>query len=1026
MKKVHVLLTLVFSLLLFVAIAQNKQVTGVVTSAEDGSTLPGVAVVVKGNTAVGAVTALDGSYQLNVPADARVLVFSFVGMQRLELPVSESGVVNASLETEITPLNEVMVIGYGTQIKSKMTGNVSKVSGAEIQNTPVPSIQQAMQGKAAGVFIESANGKVSGITRMRVRGSSSITASNEPLFVVDGVPLSTEPLNQTGADINPLTSINFNDIESIDVLKDASSTAMYGSRGANGVVLITTKKGKAGDTKINLNMQYGFSNPSRLREFMNAEQFIAYFREAGVNSDIYEGYDDDYWQAHVERRLKRYSGWAAILDDKGNYLGSEVNTDWQNEAFQKGLLQMIDLSATGGTDKLKYFASLSYNNQQSIIVSNGLERFSGRLNVDNKVNKWLDLGLTMNLSRTSIDQVSADNAFSTPLQIVALSPITPIRDLDGNLSGTPTTTYYNPLIDVEDTQRELLETRAVSNGYLKFNLMKGLAWRNELGYDLYTLKENGRYGANTDSGQGINGYGLSNYGQTQSLVLKSYFDYNVTINDWGISAVLGTEYQKTNIDNTWVEGQNFPTDDLKYLASAGKITDGSSSLTEYSFLSYFTRANIDYKSKYLATIAVRSDASSRFGENNRQGWFPALSAGWVVSKENFWNPESAFSFLKLRSSYGITGNAGIGNFRHLGLYGVAPYNDEPGYVPTQIGNDDLGWESTAQLDFGIDFGFFKNRISGEVDYYIKKTSDLLLDVPVPATTGYTVQTQNIGSVENKGFEFVVNTVNLSGELKWNTNINLSINKNKVTDLGGQELIDQGSSRFMNVVKLNQPLGVFYGAEYAGVDAENGDALWYVNEQDENGNIVDLDATTNDFSDANFVVLGQPTPDFIYAMTNNFIYKGFELAFTFQGVTGNEIHLAGDSYMAANAAWYDNQTTDQMNSWKKPGDITDVPQARIGYSNGDQARSSRYLSDGSYLKLRSLTLGYELPLSLVSRVKMSSVRIYMQGQNLLTFTKYKGWDPEVSTDFAVDNVVSGVDFYSAPQPRAITFGINLGL
>jgi TonB-linked SusC/RagA family outer membrane protein len=772
-------------------------------------------------------------------------------------------------------------------------------------------------------------------------------------------------------------------------------------------------------------MQYGFSQPSHLREFMNAEQFISYFREAGVNSDDYEGYDDDYWQSHVERRLKRYSGWAAKLDDKGNYLGSEVDTDWQNEAFQKGVLQMIDFSASGGTDKLKYFASASYNNQESIIVSNGIEKFSSRLNIDNKVNKWLDLGLTLNIARTDIDQVSADNAFSTPLQIVALSPITPIRDKDGNLYGTPTTTYYNPLIDVEDTQRDLLETRTVANGYLKFNLTKGLAWRNELGYDLYTLKENGRYGENTDAGQGVNGYGLSNYGQTQNLVAKSYLDYNVQVNSWGISAVLGTELQKTSIDNTWVEGQNFPTDDLKYLASAGKITDGSSSLTEYSFLSYFTRANIDYKSKYLATIAIRSDASSRFGENNRQGWFPALSAGWVVSKEDFWGNSKVFSFLKLRTSYGLTGNAGIGNFRHLGLYGVAPYNDEPGYVPTQIGNDDLGWESTAQLDFGIDYGFFKNRISGEIDYYIKKTDDLLLDVPIPATTGYTIQTQNIGSVENKGFEFVLNTVNLTGELKWNTNFNISINSNEVTNLGGQELIDEGSSRFMNVVKLGQPLGVFYGAEYAGVDTENGDALWYVNEQDENGNIADTEATTNDFSDANFVVLGQPTPDLIYAMTNNFNYKGFDLAFTFQGVSGNQIHLAGDSYMAANAAWYDNQTTDQLNSWKKPGDETDIPQARIGYSNGDQARSSRYLSDGSYLKLRSLTLGYELPLSLVSRAKLSSVRIYMQGQNLLTFTKYKGWDPEVSTDFAVDNVVSGVDFYSAPQPRAITFGINLG-
>lgn len=1030
MKKIHFLLTLMFTLLLFGANAQTRQITGVVTSAEDGTTIPGVSVMVKGNTTLGTVTDIDGKYQLRVPAEARILVFSMVGMEKLELTLGTSGVLNAVLTPEITPLNEVMVIGYGTQIKSKVTGNISKVSGDVIKNTPVPTVQQAMQGKSAGVFVEATNGKSSGITRMRIRGSSSITASNEPLFIIDGVPLTTETLNQTGAAINPLTSINFNDIESIDVLKDASSTAIYGSRGANGVVLITTKKGKAGDTKLNLNLQVGFSNPSRLRDFMNTDQFISYFREAGANADAYEtriyGGEDTYWQEHVEKRLKRYSGWAAILDANGKYTGSKVNTDWQKEAFQQGALRMVDLSASGGTEKLKYFASGSYNKQQSIIVSNGLEKISGRLNVDNKVNDFIDMGFTMNMARTNIDQVSADNAFSTPLQLVALSPITPIRDLDGELYGTPTTTYYNPLIDVEDTKRSLLETRTVTNGYLKFSLWKGLAWRNELGYDLYTLKENGRYGTRTDAGQGINGYAISNYGQTQNLVAKSYLDYNITIKEFGLSAVFGTEFQKTSVDNTWVDGQNFPTDDLKFLASAGKITSGSSSLTEYSFLSYFSRANLDYKSKYLATLAIRSDASSRFGANKRRGWFPALSAGWVASKEDFWGKNNTFSFLKLRTSYGLTGNAGIGNFKHLGLFGVSPYNEEPGFVPTQIQNEDLGWESTRQIDFGIDFGFFDNRISGEVDYYHKYTKDLLLDVPIPATTGYSIQTRNIGSVENKGFEFVLNTSNLTGKFKWNTNINFSINKNKVTDLGGQDIIDPGSSRFMNVVKLGQPLGVFFGAEYAGVDPDNGDALWYVNEQDANGKIVDPKATTSDFAEANFVVLGHPTPDYLYAMTNTLSFKGIELAFTLQGVDGNSIHLAGDTYMASNAPWYDNQTTDQLDSWKKPGDKTDIPQARIGYSNGDQGRSSRFLSTGSYLKLRSLTLGYDLPSGLVSKLKMSSIKVYMQGQNLLTFTKYKGWDPEVSTDFAVDNVVSGVDFYSAPQPRAITFGINLGL
>jgi len=1026
MKKLYVLLTLMCFVFMHMANAQNRQLSGVVTSADDGATIPGVSIMVKEIPNLGALTDIDGKFQLTVPAGAKTLLFSSVGMQKLEIAIGTNNVYTISLVPVATTLDEIVVIGYGTQIKSKITGNISKVSGDVLKNTPVPSVQQALQGKSAGVFVEANNGKVSGATRMRIRGSSSITANNEPLFIVDGVPLTTETLNQTGAAINPLTSINFNDIESIDVLKDASSTAIYGSRGANGVILVTTKKGKAGDTKVNVNFQYGYSTPSHKREFMNAEQFIAYFREAGKNADIYEGFNDTYWQEHVERRLKRYSGWAAIVDAQGKYTGSKVNTNWQDEAFQKGGLQMVDISASGGTEKLKYYASGSYNKQESIIISNGLDRFSGRLNVDNKVNKYIDLGLTLSLARTNIRQVSADNAFSTPMQLVAMSPITPVRDLEGKLYGTPTTTYYNGLIDVEDTKRTILETRTVTNGYAKILLYKGLSWRNEFGYDLYNLKENSRYGIRTDAGQGVNGYGFSNYGQTQNLITKSYMDYLNNFGDYSVSAVLGTEFQKTSVDNTWVDGERFPTDDLKYLSSAGLIKSGSSSLTEYAFLSYFSRVNFDYQSKYLITLAGRIDESSRFGKNKRQGFFPAFSAGWVLTKEDFLAGNKILSFLKFRTSYGLTGNAGIGNFKHLGLFGVTPYNGEPGFVPSQIANDNLGWESTRQLDFGLDFGFFKNRISGEIDYYEKKTKDLLLDVPVPGTSGFTIQTQNIGSVENKGFEFVLNTSNLVGEFKWNTSINFSINKNKVVDLGGQDIIDGGSSRFMNVVKVGQPLGVFWGAEYAGVDPENGDAIWYVNETDDNGNIVNPEATTNDFGATNFVVLGHPTPDFMGALTNTFEFKGVELAFTFQGVTGNKIHLTGDPYMAANGAWYDNQTVDQLNSWKKPGDITDIPQARLGYSNGDAGRNSRYLSDGAYIKLRSLTLSYVLPQKLISKAKISNVRIYLQGQNLLTFTKYRGWDPEVSSDFIVDNVVSGVDFYSAPQPKSITLGINIGL
>ncbi|MCU0408277.1 MAG: SusC/RagA family TonB-linked outer membrane protein [Bacteroidales bacterium] len=998
------LFLLFFTLIVFLltAEAQQKTVRGKVTGAEDNLPIAGAEV-------------------------------RFLGMKTAEVTVGSSAVYNIALEYDVTQVNEVVVVGYGTQIKSKVTGSIAKVDGDLLKNIPVPTVEQALQGKTAGVFIESVNGKSTGTTNMRIRGASSISATNQPLFVVDGIPLTTEALNQSGAVINPLTSINFNDVESIDILKDAASAAIYGSRGANGVVIITTKKGISGDTKLNFTIQSGFNEASHRREFLNTEDYIDYFREAAVNGDIQDDIyfgdpigTSNYWKEHVEKRLKRYSGWASIVDGSGNYLGSEVDTDWQDQAFQRGKIFAADLSAQGGNDKVKYFTSLSYNNSEGILVSNGIEKISARLNVDNKVSKLVDLGFALSLNRTAIDQVSADNAFSTPMQLVALSPVTPVRDLDGNLYNTPTTTYYNGLLDVEYATRDIIEYRSIANGYLTFNLMDNLKWRNELGFDLYNLKENARYGEKTESGTGVNGYGFANYGQTQNLTTKSYLDFFDNIGDIGISAVLGTEFQYTTVDNAWAEGQEFPLDELKTLASAGLITGASSTLTQYSFLSYFTRVNLDYKAKYLLTISGRIDGSSRFGENNRYGTFPAASLGWVISKEDFLADNSTFSFLKLRTSFGQTGNAGISNFGHLGLYGVGSYNSQSGLFPEQIPNPDLGWETTQQIDAGIDFGFFKNRISGEIDYYVKKTSDLLLEVPVPATSGYSKMMRNVGNVENKGFELIINTNNLSGDLSWTTSFNFSVNKNKVTNLGDQEMIDNGSARYMNIVKVGQPIGVFYGAEYAGVDPANGDALWYINAEDASGNIPDPEATTNYFPDANFVVLGKPTPDVIGALTNTLGFKGIELAFTFQGVTGNSIHLIGDQWMGANGVWYDNQLKSQLASWKNPGDITNIPQARLGWDNGDQSRNSRYLSDGAYIKLRSLSLSYELPRKVTSKIKLDRMRLFIQGQNLLTFSKYEGWDPEVSTDFLNDNITSGCDFYSAPQPRSVVFGINIGL
>ena len=1032
MRKIFVV-TLSLMLLLFSsAWAQERTVTGIVTSSEDGIGIPGVSIVVKGTT-TGTVTDFNGAYSIQAPGPDAILVFSFIGMSPQEILVGTQSVINLVMEPEAIGLDELIVVGYGTQIKSKLTGNIARVAGEELENRPVPSVELALQGKAAGVFIESVTGKVTSSTRVRIRGSSSISASNEPLYVLDGVPLSLEALNQHGGAINPLATLNFNDVESIDILKDAAAAAIYGSRASNGVILITTKRGKSGESRLNFNFQRGISEPSNLREFLNAEEYISGFRDAAVRGDLYTDryYGDppgtDNWaKNHVEGRLKRYSGWASILDGGSNYLGSEVDTDWQQQAFRRANLMTADLSASGGTDKLRYYASGSYNLQEGIVVANGFERISGRLNVDNEVNKRVDIGLSLSLARTNIDQINMDNAFANPIQLVALSPITPKRDLDGILYNVPTTTYYNGLRHVEYSDRKLFEVRNVANGYLNIKLIEGLNWRSEVGYDIYNLKENNRYGELTNTGEGVGGYAFSNYAQTQNILGKTYLNYVKGIGDFSLNAILGSEIQYSILDNTWVEGQGFPLDELKTLSSAGEITGGTQTITEYSFVSYYSRLTFDYQDKYLFSLSARVDGSSRFGANNRYGLFPAASAGWVLTREDFLADNSLVSFLKIRASYGLTGNANIGNFSHLGLYGVNTYNNQSGLIPTQIPNPDLGWESTSQIDFGIDFGFINNRISGEIDYYVKKTTDLLFDVPVPGTSGYSIQTRNIGTMENKGVEFVLNTNNLVGEFQWSTNFNIAYNKNLVTKLDGTlEILDEGSSRFMNVVMVGEPIGVFYGAQYAGVDPANGDALWYVNTKDANGNVIDNTTTTNSFNLANFVVLGKPNPDLIGAMTNTFSYKGFDLSFTLQGITGNSIHLSGDSYMAANFEWYDNQLKSQLNSWKQPGDITDVPEARLAWANGVQGRNSRYVEDGSYLKLRSLVFGYELPKSLISNLGISRIRIYLNAQNLYTWTKFTGWDPEVSSDFVVGNIRSGIDFYSTPQPRTIAFGINMG-
>ncbi|MBK9016515.1 MAG: TonB-dependent receptor [Saprospiraceae bacterium] len=1022
MKQTLLTLLLVFGAAM--AFAQTRTIKGKILDAGSGEPLIGATILAKG-TSAGTISDVDGNYSLSLPSGANTLVVSFTGYATLEVAVGASNVVDITMATDQVSLSEVVVVGYGTQIKSTLTGNIAKLDGDKLKDLPIVSMEQGIQGKTAGVFVESVNGKPGGAVRVRIRGAASITASNQPLYIVDGIPISVDAQNSSGASLNPLADLNPNDIESVEILKDASAGAIYGSRAANGVVLITTKTGRSGKTYIEANFQTGTSQPTGKREFLDRDEYTQLFLRSAEGAARYEyALDPDAWGGneqdaidwyteYVKGRLNRYSG-----PDVTDYTTTNTNTNWQDQLFaDKPVSTQASLSASGGNERTKYYAAAAWNRQEGVLKGNNFERMSARLNLDQQATERINFGVNMSLARTFTDQVSDDNAFSTPMQLVALSPLTPMRDEDGVLYDRPTTTYYNGLIDMEEANRDVTTFRSLANGYARWKLMDGLLLNGELGTDVWTLRDNAFYGSRTDAGNASNGFGSSVYAQTVNLTPKAFLNYDKSFGVHNLGLTLGTEYQHSRTDRTIVEGGEFPVDDLKTLASAANITLGSSTITEFSFLSYFARANYDFDRKYLLSASARIDGSSRFGSNSRYGFFPSISAGWVLSEEDFLVDNSLISFLKLRASYGKTGNAAIGNFRHLGLYDAAAYGGQSGLSPSQIPNPDLEWEKTAQTDFGIDFGMFNNRLSGEIDYYIKNTTDLLLDVPVPSTSGFRTQTQNVGEVENKGWEFVLNSNNLVGDFKWNTSFNIAINKNNVVSLSeGQDLIDDGNT---NVVKVGESIGAFYGAEYAGVDPANGDAIWYKNGEGTGRE------TTNDYAEAEFVVIGNPNPDFIGGITNSFSWKGLSLDIMFQGVYGNEIYKDGDRFMACQGCWFDNQTTDQLDHWNQPGDVVSVPEPRFWYQNGDQTRNSRYIADGSYLRLKTLTIGYELPKSVLERLGISRTRLYVIGQNLLTFTKYDGWDPEVSSDAFTNNIVSGVDFYSAPQPKVIAFGISVG-
>ena len=987
-----------------IVMAQERQVTGTITDS-DGLPLIGVNIIIE-NTSRGTQSDFDGNYSI-MASQGEVLVYSFVGFSTLRRTVGTESTINVQMLPDET-LDEVIVVGYGTQSKRKVTDNIASISSDQINNIPVSNMQSSLVGKAAGVQITQINGKVEGGVKMRIRGIASISSSQEPLYVIDGMPLINDDESTTVAPINPLISLNPNDIASIEILKDASSAAIYGARGTNGVVLITTKSGRAGKTKVSVNTSTGWSRATNKLEWLNAEEYIELFTEASANSYGAE----DTW-------LTEEGGYFDFMANGLDWRNGAVDTDWQDYALVDGAVQDHTVSISGGDAKTLFFLSGGYNRTEAIVRGNDLERYSIRTNIDHNVSDKFKVGFNAGASKTQISRIGTDNSFSTPLQAVAQSPLSPAF-LENGIPNNDSTIYYNFLMQAYNGDWDADIFRVLLNSYLQYQILPSLSFRTELGYDNNNQTEEYFSGSLTQSAS-TNGYADANAVQSDKYNISNYFNYNTTFNqDFDLDVVVGMNFEESARKNQFVAGTGFPSDDLQTVASASEITSGTSTRTKYNFLSYFGRATFSLYDKYLFKGSLRYDGSSRFGADNRYGFFPAASAGWIISEEDFLKDSGTLSLLKLRGSWGETGNAGIGNFASLGLFGGRAYNQRSALAPVQLANPELKWEKTQQVDIGLDFGLLNNRISGEVDYYIKKTNDLLLNQPIPGTSGFTSITRNVGSLTNRGFEFVLNTRNVTTEdFNWSTNFNLSTLDNEVTSLPGGDIV-QG----LNIVREGETISSFYIVEYAGVDPANGNALFYRNTLNADGS---RDRTTTaSYGQAERVIMGSPYPELMAGFTNNLTFMNFDLSFTFQGEWGASLYNSGGKFQSGNARYEDNQTRDQLNRWQNPGDITNVPQARMYQTNGQQD-SSRYLEESDFIRLRNLTFGYTLPLSVTERFKVDRLRVYFTGVNLLTFTDYSGYDPESTyDDLGNSNIQRGITFYSAPPAKTFTIGLNIEL
>ncbi|MBN8666681.1 MAG: TonB-dependent receptor [Chitinophagales bacterium] len=1037
------LLLTLFQALLVVGAWAQKTVTGKVTD-NTGTPVANVSVQVKGSR-TGTMTDANGSFAIAISAEAKTLVFSAVDFTTVEEAVGGRTVINVSLAPQEKVLQDVIVVGYGTQRKKEVTGSIATVKGADLANKPVQSFEQALGGRAAGVQVTIPSGVLNAPPVLRIRGTNSISLSSYPLIVLDGVPMYSGDFSGTSAAGNILASINPNDIESVDIAKDAAASAIYGSRAANGVLFITTKKGKSGKAKVTLDSWVGFTNVFGLPELLDAFQYTDHKNSALVNAGTFNATTNTF----------------ALTNGPD---GNPINTKWYDYVYRRGVQHSNTVSVSGANDNTNYYFSAGYTDQEGIIKRNDYKRISLTMNVDQKVNKAISLGGKIQYSNeqnlAAVSSGSLGDAFSTAglgrVVLVTAPNISPYNN-DGtyNYSGAligvmgnkqGQVGFNNPVIQLDNNRNNAEINHIIANAYLQVKPLKFLTLRSVFGID-YVLVDNEVY-FSPISGEGFssNGSASSWFNKNKRWVWTNTAQFDQTFAEkHNVSVLAGIEQQKSDFVGYGLNRINV-SDPAFTNIQGGWATPNTSGLGigENYLYSEFGRVQYNYDRKYFVTANLRRDGASQLGANSKYGTFWGVSAGWEIANENFWSSaglDKVFSSFKIRGSHGRVGNiSGLGNFASLSTFGSGLYGGNATVVFNQAGNSNLGWETSTKTDIGINFGFLNDRITSEITYYKNNIDGLLLFVPQPPSAGLpSALPDNVGTMYNKGVEFMISATPFAKkDFSWTTSFNITYNKNEVTSLAlglDQILSATGGLENPSITKPGFPIGMLFITRTNGVDPATGRRI-FINKNGQDvyfQHVAPSGQNRFSFADgslaptvsaADAAPYKNTNPKYVGGFDNTVRYKNFEMNFLFTYQLGFYIYYGTQAGLRDQRFW--NNETAILRKWTKPGDITDIPKAVFGdnISNGSAFPLDVNVFKGDFVKLRSLSLGYNIPKNIVDKAKMSSARFYVSGNNLLIFTKYPGPDPEVSSN-GNGTTNQGIDRNTVGNARTITVGLNIG-